>query len=66
MVMAIFLKWNPFRYNGGKVEVVLGREVREDYVELPHVRVALQFHICFDVYVYVPPSSPLLQFSNLR
>ena len=66
MVMAIFLKWSPFRYNGGEVKVVLGREGYEDHVELPHVRVALQFHICFYVHVYVSPPSPLLQSSNLR
>jgi hypothetical protein len=65
MVMAIFLKWGPFRCNGGEVKVILGREGCEDYVELPHVRVALQFRICFYVYVYVSPPSPLLQSSNL-
>ena len=53
MVMAIFLKWSPFRYNGGEVKVVLRRQGCEDYVELPHVRVALQFRICFYVHVYV-------------
>ena len=63
--MAIFLKWSPFRYNGGEVKVIVGREGCEDYVELPHVRVALQFRICFYVYVYVSPPSPLLQSSNL-
>ena len=67
MVMAIFLKWSPFRYNGGKVKVVLGRGECEDYVELPCVRMALQFHIfvCVCVFTY-PPPSPLLQSSNLR
>ena len=39
--------------------MVLGRERCQDHAELPHVRVALQFHICFYVYVYAPPSSPL-------
>ena len=66
MVMAIFLKRSPFRYNRGEVKVVLGREGCEDHVELPHVRVALQFHVCFDVCVHVSPPSPLLQSSNLR
>ena len=58
MVMAIFLKWGPFRCNGGEVKVILGREGCEDYAELPHVRVALQFRICFYVYVYVSPPFP--------
>ena len=66
VVMAIFLKWSPFRYNGGEVKVVLGRAGCEDYVELPHVRVALQFPVYLYVYVYVSPPSPLLQSSNLR
>ena len=57
MVMAIFLKWGPFRCNGGEVKVVLGREGCEDHVEPPHVRVALQFHICF-MYVFTCPPLP--------
>jgi hypothetical protein len=66
MVMAIFLKRSPFRHNGGEVKVVLGRERCQDHAELPHVRVALQFHICFYVHVYAPPSSPLLQSTHPR
>ena len=66
MLIAFFLKWSPFRYNGGEVKVVLGRGECEDYVELLRVHVALQFHVFFYVYVYVSPPSPLLQSSNLR
>jgi hypothetical protein len=58
MVMAIFLKWSPFRYNGGEVKVVLGRAGCEDYVELPHVRVALQFPVYLYVYVHSFPHFP--------
>ena len=58
MVMAIFLKWSSFRCNGGEVKVVLGREVCEDYVELPHVRVALQFPVYLYVYVHSFPHFP--------
>ena len=47
MVMAIVLKRSPFRCNRGEVKVVLGREGCEDHAELPHVRVALEFHVCF-------------------
>ena len=42
----------------GEIKVILGREGCEDYVELPHVRVALQFHVFLCVYVYVSPPFP--------
>ena len=58
MVMAIFLKWSPFRCNGGGVKVVLGRGECEDYVELPHVRVALQCPVYLCVCVHLPPPPP--------
>ena len=58
MVMAIFLKWSPFRCNGGEVKVVLGRGGCEDYVELPHVRVALQCPVYLCVCVHLPPPPP--------
>ena len=58
MVMANFLKWSPFRCNGGEVKVILGREGCEDYVELPHVRVALQFPVYLYVYVHSFPHLP--------
>ena len=55
MVMAIFWKRGPFRYNGGEVKVVLGRAECEDYVELLRVRVALQFHVfCVCMFTHPP------------
>jgi hypothetical protein len=69
-LIAFFFKWSPFRHNGGKVKVVLGRGVCEDFAELPHVRVALEFHVhvCFYACVVRPrvPPSPLLPSSNPR
>ena len=58
MVMAIFLKWSPFRCNGGEVKPVLGRGGCEDCIEPLRVHVALQFHVFLCVYVCVSLSSP--------